>query len=195
MAQYGFYFDQTLCVGCRTCQIACKDKNRLEIGELYRNVHSYETGEYPMPGIYHLADTCHHCTEPACVAICPTGRTKKDEGTGLIIHDPAINCLGENCLGCIAACPYHHPVYRPEIKAVGKCDMCRDLIANGEQPACVAACMTRALDFGRMEDLKARHGDGLITEEPCLPADSTGSNFLIKARPCGLDKDFEEKFI
>lgn len=193
MAQYGFYFDQTLCVGCRTCQIACKDKNRLEIGELYRNVHSYETGEFPNPGIYHLADTCHHCTDPACVKVCPTGRTKKDEKTGVVFHDPNVNCLGEHCQACVASCPYHHPVLRAEINAVGKCDMCRDLIANGEKPACVAACMTRALDFGPVEELKEKYGTNLVTEEPCLPKDSTGSNFYINPRACAMDSDFEEK--
>ena len=52
MAQYGFYFDQTVCAGCHTCQIACKDKNRLEVGTLYRKVITCETGEYPNPGIY-----------------------------------------------------------------------------------------------------------------------------------------------
>ena len=61
MAQYGFYFDQTVCAGCHTCQIACKDKNRLEVGTLYRKVITCETGEYPNPGIYHLATACNHC--------------------------------------------------------------------------------------------------------------------------------------
>ena len=71
MAQYGFYFDQTVCAGCHTCQIACKDKNRLDVGTLYRKVRTFETGEYPNPGIYHLATTCNHCDNPACVAACP----------------------------------------------------------------------------------------------------------------------------
>ena len=70
MAQYGFYFDQTVCAGCHTCQIACKDKNRLDVGCLFRNVKSYETGEFPNPGIYHMSTTCSHCDNPACVSAC-----------------------------------------------------------------------------------------------------------------------------
>ena len=66
MAQYGFYFDQTVCAGCHTCQIACKDKNRLKIGTLYRKVLTGEVGEYPNPGIFHLATACNHCDNPAC---------------------------------------------------------------------------------------------------------------------------------
>ena len=62
MAQYGFYFDQKACAGCHTCQIACKDKNRLEVGELLRKVRTYETGEFPNVGIYHMAESCAHCT-------------------------------------------------------------------------------------------------------------------------------------
>ena len=97
MAQYGFYFDQTVCAGCHTCQIACKDKNRLDVGTLYRKVRTFEVGEYPNPGIYHLATTCNHCDNPACVAACPTKRTVKDEETGLVCHDANIKCLGEMC--------------------------------------------------------------------------------------------------
>ena len=65
MAQYGFYFDQTVCAGCHTCQIACKDKNRLKIGTLYRKVLTGEVGEYPNPGIFHLATACNHCDNPS----------------------------------------------------------------------------------------------------------------------------------
>ena len=130
MAQYGFYFDQTVCAGCHTCQIACKDKNRLEVGTLYRKVITCETGEYPNPGIYHLATACNHCDNPACVAACPTKRTVKDAETGLVCHDDNIKCLGEVCQMCVKACPYGHPVYVPEKEAVGKCNGCIELVRD-----------------------------------------------------------------
>ncbi len=57
MTQYGFYFDQKVCAGCHTCQIACKDRNRLDVGYLLRDVKSYERGEFPAPAIYHFAKT------------------------------------------------------------------------------------------------------------------------------------------
>ena len=159
MAQYGFYFDQTVCAGCHTCQIACKDKNRLEVGTLYRKVITCETGEYPNPGIYHLATACNHCDNPACVAACPTGRTVKDAETGLVCHDDNIKCLGEVCQMCVKACPYGHPVYVPEKEAVGKCNGCIELVRKGQAPACVESCMMRALKFGPMDDdPRALHG-------------------------------------
>ena len=193
MVQYGFYFDQTACIGCHTCQIACKDRNRLEIGELLRNVHTYETGEYPKPGLYHLAASCNHCTDPVCVKVCPTGRTQKDPETGIVFHADGVNCLGDKCQACAKACPYHHPILLEEKNIMRKCDMCRDIVAAGGEPACVASCMTRALKFGPVEELKRKYGPDLVTELPCLPKDKTGSNFYVKPRACALEEDFTEK--
>ena len=73
MGKLGFYFDSTLCIGCRTCQVACKDKNGLPAGISYRVVRSFETGDYPRPGFYHYSGACNHCFSPACVASCPVG--------------------------------------------------------------------------------------------------------------------------
>lgn len=64
MGKLGFYFDMRACIGCRACQIACKDKNRRETaGVLYREVHTYEAGKYPDAGMFHLSMACNHCEE------------------------------------------------------------------------------------------------------------------------------------
>ena len=193
MAQYGFYFDMTVCAGCHTCQIACKDKNRLDVGTLFRKVDTYETGEFPNPGIYHLATACNHCDNPACVAACPTGRTVKDEATGLVVHDANIQCLGEVCQLCVKACPYQHPVFIPERGEVGNCNGCLELIRKGQAPACVESCMMRALKFGPMDELKEKYGADAVTELPCFPDGGTGPNFLIKPSKAGLEPAFEKK--
>lgn len=193
MAQYGFYFDQTVCAGCHTCQIACKDKNRLDVGYLLRTVHTYETGEFPNPGLYHLATSCNHCDNPACVEACPTGRTVKDEKTGIVYHDPTVTCLGKDCQLCVKACPYSHPVYVEAENQVRKCDMCIDQLNKGAEPACVASCMMRALHYGPVDELKAAYGSDLVTELPCFPDGGTNPNFYIKARACAKEKNFEEK--
>ena len=193
MVQYGFYFDMKLCAGCRTCQIACKDKNRLGVGGLYRKVGTYETGEYPHPGLYHLSRSCCHCDHPACAAACPTGRTIKDGATGLVVHDANIKCLGDGCRMCVEACPWHHPVYLPERGEVGKCSGCLDLVRKGRAPACVESCMMRALKFGPMDKLRAEYGADAVTELPCFPDGGTGPNFLVKPRRAALETEFEEK--
>lgn len=193
MTQYGFYFDQTLCVGCRTCQIACKDKNRLSVGVLYRKVRTFEVGEYPNPGLYHLSCACNHCDHPACVPACPAGRIVKDAETGLVYHDESIRCLGEKCQMCVKACPYHHPVYDPERGEAGKCGGCIELVRKGGEPACVSSCMMRALKFGPVQVLKAQYGEDLVTALPCLPDGGTDPNLLIKPSRFAAFTQFEEK--
>ncbi len=73
MPQLGFYYDMTACIACKTCQIACKDKNNLEVGVLFRRLYTFEGGRFPNPWIYHISVSCNHCEDPRCVANCPTG--------------------------------------------------------------------------------------------------------------------------
>ena len=69
----GFYVDVQRCIGCRTCQVACKDRHNLQsAGPRTRRVGSFECGTYPEVGLFHLTLSCNHCDDPACVAGCPT---------------------------------------------------------------------------------------------------------------------------
>lgn len=187
----GFYFNGENCIGCRTCQIACKDKNDLPLGVLYRKVNTYETGAFPTPGYYHHTSTCNHCTDPACEAVCPSGAMFiADDGT--VQHDDEL-CIG--CKSCVNACPYGVPQYFEELEIVGKCDMCADRRANGLNPACVDACAMRVLEFGYIDELQAAHPDA-VRDLPILPDSSqTGPSTLISPRACALEKDYRQKFI
>ena len=98
----GFYFNQRNCIGCKTCQIACKDKNDLDIGVVFRHVNDYEVGTYPDATGYHYAATCNHCIDPACVAVCPNAATYIDKKDGTVQHDDE-KCIG--CEYCVKACP------------------------------------------------------------------------------------------
>ena len=71
MTQLGFYYDMTICTGCKTCQIACNDKNDLGVNTLFREVQRFDGGAFPEPWFYHLSLGCNHCEKPACVAACP----------------------------------------------------------------------------------------------------------------------------
>lgn len=73
----GFYFDMTRCIGCRACQVACKDKNRLEVGTLYREVHSFTVGKFPEVRSYSHTFGCNHCEDAICLKNCPTGAIYK----------------------------------------------------------------------------------------------------------------------
>ena len=185
----GFYFNMQNCIGCRTCQIACKDKNDLPVGIIYRHVHSYETGSFPNVGIFNFSASCNHCENPACVAICPVGAMQKAED-GTVVHDDEL-CIG--CQSCVNACPYGVPQYREELNITGKCDACASLRAQGKKPACVASCLMRCLDFGDVDELVATYGPDYVHDLGILPSsDQTGPNTLIVAKSEALDASYVE---
>ena len=111
----------------------------------------------------------------------------------MVYHDANAMCAGEACLRCVEACPYHHPIYKAEAKKVVKCDMCKDIVAAGGEPACVASCMMRALKFGPVDELKAKYGENVVTALHCFADNGTAPNFLINARECAFNPEFEEK--
>ena len=92
------------------------------------------------------------------------------------------------------SCPYGHPKYFPEKGVSGKCDGCYGIRANGSQPACVAGCPNRALDFGDVDELRAKYGDDLnVGTIAVLPSpDETHPNVLIKAKDCSFDESAVE---
>lgn len=155
MAQKGFYFNSTVCIGCKTCAIACKDKNNLPVGVNFRRVYSFDGGIFPHPWAYSLSIGCNHCEHPKCAENCPTGAIYKREKDGLVVQDHA-KCIG--CRMCVWSCPYEAPQYNKEEGKSGKCSGCADLVDQGKNPACVDACPMRALEFGDIEELRAKHG-------------------------------------
>ncbi|MBQ9954785.1 MAG: 4Fe-4S dicluster domain-containing protein [Eggerthellaceae bacterium] len=192
MANLGFYYNQDACTGCRACQVSCKDKNDLPVGALYRRVRDFEQGSYPAPGYYHYSWACNHCANPACVANCPTGAMHVAED-GTVLPDDEL-CIA--CKTCQQACPYDVPFVLETLNVTRKCDACADLRARGEKPVCVASCTMRALDFGDLDELEAKYGDGLVQEIPVLPNSSeTNPSILINPRACALEEDFVETMI
>lgn len=186
MARQGFYIDQASCSGCRTCQVACKDKNHLKVGELIREVTTFEVGSYPSSRLYSYPASCNHCESPACVEVCPNGATYINEEDGTVQHDDS-KCIG--CQYCVNACPYGHPQYIEELNVVHKCDGCYPLRLNGEQPACVAACPMRAIEFGPIEELRSAHPDA-VDRITVLPDPSqTKPSLVISAKAAALEAD------
>ncbi len=162
MTQLGFYFDSSACSGCKACQAACKDKNNLPVGLLWRRVYEVTGGGWQRSGAawtsevfaYNLSIACNHCERPICVEVCPT-RAMHRRADGIIVVDQA-KCVG--CQYCSWACPYGAPQYDTAQGYMTKCDFCVDNLAAGLPPACVAACPLRVLDFGEVSELAARHG-------------------------------------
>jgi anaerobic dimethyl sulfoxide reductase subunit B len=158
MSQYGFFFDQSRCTGCRTCSVACKNWHDLPPGPLkYLKVYEYEKGGFPDLRIHLQWVPCYHCEKPACVESCPTEAMYKEAAHGAVLIDED-KCVG--CRLCYESCPYGAPVFGSDEEGIvaQKCDMCIDRLEQGEKPVCVLACPARALDFDLLDTLIAMYG-------------------------------------
>jgi len=175
--QIGFYFDQTRCIGCFTCIVACKDWNDVEAGPAsWRRVITREKGKYPHLLVTFLSTACYHCAEPACIPACPVDAISKRETDGVVeVNREA--CLGKDyCRVCLEVCPYDAPQFGAEENAkMQKCSFCLDRLEEGKKPACVDSCPMRAMDAGPMEQLIAKYGDireteGFVYSEKLIPS-------------------------
>jgi anaerobic dimethyl sulfoxide reductase subunit B (iron-sulfur subunit) len=160
--RYGFYLDTRACTGCKACQLACKDKNNLDRGILWRRVIEMEGGDWNKQGnawvsdlfVYFLSLACMHCEQPICMEVCPTGAITQRKDGIVIINEKV--CIG--CRYCQWVCPYAALQYDSSKGVMTKCNLCFDLLDQGLAPACVSACQMRVLKFGDIGHLRAKYG-------------------------------------
>ena len=160
-------YDASKCVGCKSCQNACKKVHNLspEIGPsgLYDEPNDLSETTWNLIEIAKEGDKhpfffrrCFHCTEASCVNVCPTGAAHHTQNGAVVINQNW--CIG--CGYCAQACPFGVPhLGEGKEKATArKCTLCFERLKQGEVPACVANCTTGALIFGNRKDLitKAR---------------------------------------
>lgn len=161
MVQIGFYFDQSRCIGCYTCSVACKDWHDINAGPInWRQVKIIEKGKFPNPFLVYLSYSCNHCENPPCIQVCPGNAIIKIENNGVVIVDYK-KCLGtNNCdQNCLHVCPWNCPQFGLEANAkMQKCDLCYNRLKIEKKPICVEACPMYALDSGPMEELREKYG-------------------------------------
>ena len=151
-------YDATLCVGCKSCEVACKEWNKLPPDSEAPQDPTADT--WTLIKQYREAGTssyrkyqCMHCLHPACVSVCTVGALRKTEA-GPVVYD-ASKCIG--CRYCQYGCPFNVPKFQWDkaLGLIGKCTFCAERIAGGLIPACADACPVGALLFGtRIEILK-----------------------------------------
>lgn len=144
MSKYMVTQDVTDCIGCRACEVHCKDKNNSAPGAFYCRMIEVTADEAAKPRIDFVYLACFHCEKPWCVDACPTGAMRRRPEDGIVYVDDN-TCVG--CKVCITACPWTVPQWNVETGKVGKCDLCMDRIDQGLQPACVSKCTTGCLQF------------------------------------------------
>ncbi|GEM_PF-2782514 len=150
----GFLFNLDRCIGCRSCEIACKMEKELPAGSI-RPMRVIELGpEKAGERLRYdfVPMNCFHCGSAPCAEACPTGAMQKRQD-GIVFVD-AEACIG--CKQCIKACPFGAPQYDSATGKVVKCDLCMHRVDAGLEPACVAKCPTRAILAGGIAELRRR---------------------------------------
>ncbi|HEY2774972.1 MAG TPA: hydrogenase 2 operon protein HybA [Candidatus Binatia bacterium] len=163
----GMLYDATRCIGCKACMVACNEANDLEpdtgasserwqmpldLNEHTKNIikcYRDETGDkYSF-----VKRQCMHCIDPACAAACMIGALAKREH-GIVTYQADL-CVG--CRYCEMACPFNVPKFEWSSLAgkIVKCELCKDRIAVGKQPACTEVCPTHAVIYGKRGELLA----------------------------------------
>jgi formate dehydrogenase iron-sulfur subunit len=171
---YGFFTDTSVCIGCKACEVACKEWNQLpekdlgflgqsldNTGELngstwrhvkfIDNVPDETLGEGNGKAFLLMSDVCKHCKHASCMDVCPTGAIIRTEFDTVFIQEDVCN----GCRNCIAACPYDVIDINEDKNVAQKCTLCYDRLQGGMEPACAKACPTDSIQFGPLDELRA----------------------------------------
>lgn len=177
--RYGFFTDTTLCIGCKACEVACKEWNNLPADNLeltgnsydntidlgantWRHVHFIEkisrggeraTAMQPFQSNWlMMSDVCKHCANAPCLEACPTGAIFRTEFDTVVVQQDICN----GCGYCVPACPFGVVEVSADDGKAHKCTLCYDRLKGGLEPACAKACPTDSIQFGELADLHER---------------------------------------
>ena len=205
MPTTGFFTDSTVCIGCKACEVACKEWNQVpgdgyawtgfsydNTGSLghstWRHVKFVERLRDGAPEWDFSSDVCKHCEHAGCLEACPTGSIVRTEFGGVFVQDDVCN----GCGYCVVSCPFGVIDRRPGDGGAFKCTFCYDRQKSGLEPACAKACPTESIQFGdldelrakaerRLIDLRARGVDDAVVYDPCdTSVGGTHAIFLVR---------------
>ena len=170
----GFFTDTSVCIGCKACEVACKEWNSVpedgialtgmsydnSVGlsaDTWRHVAFIEQRKPVADGQDQFrwlmaSDVCKHCTHAACLDVCPTGALFRTEFGTVVVQQDVCN----GCGYCVPACPYGVIDRREDDGRAWKCTLCYDRLGAGLEPACAKACPTESIQFGPLDELRDR---------------------------------------
>ncbi|BDU77359.1 4Fe-4S dicluster domain-containing protein [Mesoterricola sediminis] len=149
--RYIMVLDSRKCIDCKACVVACKAENRVPLGRFRNWINAEREGAFPRLRASFDPEQCHHCENPSCVRVCPTGASWQREDGIVMVREA--DCIG--CKYCMVACPYGARFFNEETKVVDKCTFCAHRVDRGEVPACVETCPSRVRTFGDAADPKS----------------------------------------
>jgi formate dehydrogenase iron-sulfur subunit len=177
---YGFFTDTSVCIGCKSCEVACKEWNTLPADDVGLTGMSYDnTGALSATTWRHVAfiekisepdkgrvtvmqpfqsnwlmmsDVCKHCEHAGCLEACPTGALFRAEFGNVVVQQDICN----GCGYCVPSCPFGVVATNERDGKAHKCTLCYDRLKGGLEPACAKACPTDSIQFGEVSELQAR---------------------------------------
>ncbi len=180
----GFFTDTTICIGCKACEVACKEWNQLPDDGFLFSAMSYDntielnastwrhvsfierpvalSGQESGLGNFSwllMSDVCKHCTVAGCLDACPTGSLIRTEFDSVYVQQEICN----GCGYCITACPFGVIDRREDDGRAWKCTLCYDRLKDDLEPACAKACPTKSIHFGELVDLQAMARERVAT--------------------------------
>jgi formate dehydrogenase iron-sulfur subunit len=176
MGAKGFFTDTTVCIGCKACEVACKEWNQLPDDGMFFTGMSYDNTvalgastwrhvsfvERPVPlggqkslesfSWLLMSDVCKHCQRAGCLESCPTGAIVRTEFDSVYVQPDICN----GCGYCIVGCPFGVIDRREDDGRAWKCTLCYDRLKDDMTPACAKACPTESIQFGDLDELRHR---------------------------------------
>ncbi len=159
--RYALVIDSRKCIACRACAVACRAENQVPLAYTRNWLNQELRGELPHLLAISEPEQCHHCAQPACVRVCPTGASYQRADGIVAINDR--ECVG--CRYCMIACPFDARFFREDRGVVEKCDLCKARVDRGEMPACVETCPSKVRVFGDIKDPESNVAQLLTTRQ------------------------------
>ncbi len=171
MKRFALIIDSKKCINCKACVVACRAEHLVPLGHSRNRINEEHRGTWPRLFAAFEPEQCHHCENPSCVRVCPTGASYQRPDGIVVVNQKT--CIG--CRYCVIACPYNARFFRNDTGVAEKCTFCVERVDRGEPPACVETCPSKVRVLGDITDPDSRLRQLLTTREYRVKNPQTGN--------------------